>query len=100
MGHLIPAGTGLMRYKSLVVKPPEGEEDDLKIENPKEEDLDEEVRIAQTFAEEVQRGDIDGEVRRRELDAELSGEAAAEGGVIEAGVDESHGQDDLDPENG
>ena len=100
MGHLIPAGTGLMRYKSLVVTPPEGEDEDFKVQTGKEEDLDEEVRIAQTFAEEVQRGDIDGELRKRELDAELGGSPLVEGEEVDTGVVESHGQDDLEPENG
>jgi DNA-directed RNA polymerase subunit beta' len=55
MGHLIPAGTGITRYRTLVVKAPEGEDEDIKMAVEKE-DLDEELTIASLAAEEQLRG--------------------------------------------
>lgn len=45
MGNLIPAGTGLKKYRTLIVEPPEGEEEDLRI-IAETTNLTEQVRMA------------------------------------------------------
>jgi len=95
MGHLIPAGTGLMRYKNLVVVPPEGEDGDPRTETGEDDGLEATV-ISQTFNEESQRGDIDGEIRRKELAAEYAGDTEAAPGVAEGAVPESTVESEID----
>jgi len=56
MGHLIPAGTGLAKYRNIIVEPPKGEVDFLRTAmKPEVEDLGEEV--ASLAEEEQQRGE-------------------------------------------
>jgi DNA-directed RNA polymerase subunit beta' len=57
MGHLIPAGTGITRYRSLNVERPEGEDEDFKM-TVDDERLELEIETAALVAEEQTRGDF------------------------------------------
>ncbi len=93
MGHLIPAGTGLARYRSLVIKPPEGEEDDLRVIAVKE-DLEEEIKIAALVAEEQSRGEIKPELESSDTDPDLAPDSVRIAGKIsESEVSEELGVD-------
>ncbi len=97
MGHLIPAGTGLMRYRTLIVKPPEGEDSDLQV-IPVKEDLEEEVKIAALLAEEQLRGEPVQEAES--VESEADGEFIAEPDATEIEIVESELVDDINIENG
>ena len=59
MGHLIPAGTGLTKYRTLLVENPEGE-DEAPVIRSRDRNLGAEIEAAALVEEEIRRGgDVD-----------------------------------------
>ena len=77
MGHLVPAGTGIKKYRTLMVESPEDEEAEAQIITEMEE-IDEQVEITM----DAEAKDVTGTVSEEDMAPVPEAESEEEGAVV------------------